>query len=101
MNPHGRAVWVGGAACAIGAGILISRVADSRLMSSSSSTQPWQPRGISMTSGGLVKETSVYGAEPLDDATVEEEMQLRARLPSGPYGLIVLLIQGCIEKAAS
>lgn len=57
---------------------------------------PWQPSTVSLSARGLVREETLQVAAAVD----AEELELLARLPSGPHGLVMLLLSGLSENAA-
>lgn len=75
------------------------RVTPGLLWSSSVSAQtaPWQPATASLSSRGLVREEAVR--DPTADDN--EDLALKARMPSGVHGLISLLVKGLCQNAAN
>jgi hypothetical protein len=90
---------VGGAtASAVAAGVIASKTLGSRLpWFSSSMYNPWQPTSAGLSARGLIRDDFVYDTSGTD----EEELTLRAKLPSSPHGFLLLLVKGLTENASN
>jgi len=92
---------VGATASVVATGVVVAGAFGGRWPSSGSTAYgaaPWQPSSGGLSARGLVRENAVRGSHAALD---EEDLQLRARLPSGPSGLVILLLKGLSENAAS